>query len=326
MLRPSTERGMPALGCAARGREVTARTRSMASSMATGPTLQLMPSTSTFHSVSRAAKASGSEPSRQLPSSSIVTWATMGRTESSGFDVAAGQHGLVQFFDVAEGFEHQQIDAALDQGRDLFAERRARLFKRSLAQRFNANAQRADRSGDPNVETLGCFASHVSAGQIDVAHAIGQAVPRQAKAVRAESIGFDNLGAGLQVIVVHGADQLRLRQVQLVIAAVDENALGIEKRPHGSVTEHGRLLQTFNKVLWHLLENTRSSGIIESLSDCGIESLKVKGSWIFNASVSKCLNDSMPFLPPQFFLCYNPCSRIQVIIRHEVGVPGLKKS
>ena len=28
---------------------------------------------------------------------------------------------------------------------------------------------------------------------------------------------------------------------------------------------------------------------------------------------------------PPFCLCYNPCSRIQVIIRHEVGVPGLKR-
>ena len=27
-----------------------------------------------------------------------------------------------------------------------------------------------------------------------------------------------------------------------------------------------------------------------------------------------------------FFLCYNPYSCIQVIIRHEVGVPGLKKA
>ena len=50
MLRPSTERGMPALGCAESGAVVTARTRSMASSMATGPTLQLQPTTSAPHS------------------------------------------------------------------------------------------------------------------------------------------------------------------------------------------------------------------------------------------------------------------------------------
>ena len=46
MFRPSTERGMPAFGCAASGRVVTARTRSIASSIATGPMLQLQPMTS----------------------------------------------------------------------------------------------------------------------------------------------------------------------------------------------------------------------------------------------------------------------------------------
>ena len=78
MLRPSTERGMPALGCAASGKVVTARTRSIASSMATGPMLQLQPMTSAPQSASLAAKVSGSDPSRQLDSSSTVTEATMG--------------------------------------------------------------------------------------------------------------------------------------------------------------------------------------------------------------------------------------------------------
>ena len=75
-----------------------------------------------------------------------------------------------------------------------------------FSQRFDANAQRAHRSSNPNIETLGCFASQVNARHINVAHAIRQGVPRQAKAVRAESIGFDNLGPGLQIIVVDGED------------------------------------------------------------------------------------------------------------------------
>ena len=83
---------------------------------------------------------------------------------------------------------------------------------------------------------------HASPGQIDIADAIGQAVPRQTEAVCAEGVGFDDLSAGLQIVVVDGADELRLRQVQLVVAAVDEDAPGIEKRPHGSITEHGSLL------------------------------------------------------------------------------------
>jgi hypothetical protein len=57
--------------------------------------------------------------------------------------------------------------------------------------------------------------------------------------------------------MVHGVDQLRLRDVQLVIAAVDEDPLGVKKRAHGSIAEHGRLLQAFDEVLGHSLKDTR---------------------------------------------------------------------
>jgi prevent-host-death family protein len=96
---------------------------------------------------------------------------------------------------------------------------------------------------------------------IDVADAIRQAVAGQAEAVSAESIGLDNLGTGLKIIMMNAANQLWLRQVQLVIAAVDEDALGVEERSHGSVTEHGRLFQAVKKVLRHCLEDTRRQGI-----------------------------------------------------------------
>ena len=69
---------MPAFGCAANGKVVTARTRSMASSMATGPMLQLQPITSAPQSANFAAKFSGFDPSRQFESSSTVTDATTG--------------------------------------------------------------------------------------------------------------------------------------------------------------------------------------------------------------------------------------------------------
>ena len=64
--------------------------------------------------------------------------------------------------------------------------------------------------------------------------------------------------------MVDGADQLGLRQVEFVIAAVDEDALGVKKRAHGSVAEHGRLLQAFDKVLRHLIENTRWDEVFAS--------------------------------------------------------------
>lgn len=83
MFRPSTERGIPALGCAEMGAVVAARKRSIASSIATGPTLQLQPMTSAPHSWIRGPKTSGVEPSRQVASSSTVTCAITGIAGSS---------------------------------------------------------------------------------------------------------------------------------------------------------------------------------------------------------------------------------------------------
>ena len=65
------------------GSLVKRRTCSMASNIATGPTLQLQPTTSAPHSVNLAVKVSGVEPSRQLPSSSMVTIATTGMFAST---------------------------------------------------------------------------------------------------------------------------------------------------------------------------------------------------------------------------------------------------
>ena len=261
MLRPSTDRGMPAFGCAARGREVTARTRSIAFQHRHRPHTAI--DAEYVHLPFRQPRRKGLGVGA-VEAVAVFVDRDLGDEGKLRIHVAASQHGLVQLFEVAEGFEHQQIDAAFDERRGLFAKRRTRLVERSLAQRFDANAQRSHRSRNPGIETLGRLPSQANARHIDVAHAVHQAVPRQAKAVRAESVGFDDLGARLQIIVVDVADQLRLRQVQLVIAAVDEDALGIEQRPHGSIAEHRRLLQTFQKILRHLLEDTRSRRVSAS--------------------------------------------------------------
>ena len=162
----------------------------------------------------------------------------------------------MQLFDVAEGLKHQQIHAPLDQGGDLFAKRRARFLKRNLAQWLNADSQGTDRSGHPDIETLGCIVRPLGARQVDVAHTVGQAVSAQAKGVRAEGVGLNDLGASLQILAVDAADQFRLREVQLVIASIDEHALGIEQRAHGAIAQHGRLLQALDQIPSHRFENT----------------------------------------------------------------------
>ncbi len=97
----------------------------------------------------------GAEPSRQLPSSSMVTWATTGRC---GIHLASGQNRLMQLFQIAEGLQDEQVDAFFIQGGNLLAEGVPGFVERNLAQRLDADAQRTDGAGDQGVETLGSLA------------------------------------------------------------------------------------------------------------------------------------------------------------------------
>ena len=95
---------------------------------------------------------------RAVEAVSVFVDGDVGHHRNLGIHVARRQNRLVQFFDVAEGLQHQQVNAAFDQGGDLFAEGGAGFLERGLAQRFNADPERTDRSGDPDVEALGRFA------------------------------------------------------------------------------------------------------------------------------------------------------------------------
>jgi hypothetical protein len=70
-------------------------------------------------------------------------------------------------------------------------------------------------------------------------------------AVRAERVGFDDVGAGADVFLMDLGDQIRLGDVQRVEALVDEDALRIEHRPHRAVTDEDALIQRVHKWLQH---------------------------------------------------------------------------
>src|SRR5882762_9526007 len=53
------------------------------------------------------------------------------------------------------------------------------------------------------------------------------------------------------------ANQVRLREVQLVVATINEDALGIEDCAHSAVTEEGGIFKTSKKVSTHSNQNTR---------------------------------------------------------------------
>ena len=131
--------------------------------MATGPTLQLQPMTSAPQLSIRGVKLSGVEPSRQLPSSSMVTWATTGIL---GFTSRAARIAWCSSSTIAKGFQHQQVNAAFDQGCDLLAEGGASFVEGGLAQRLDAHSQRSHRAGHPDVKALGRFLARLTPARL----------------------------------------------------------------------------------------------------------------------------------------------------------------
>ena len=77
------------------------------------------------------------------------------------------------------------------------------------------------------------------AGRVDFGHFAAQAMPGQPEAVGAKGIGFKNLCAGLEILFVNREDQAGVGEVQLVVAAVDGDAAGVEHGAHRAVGEHG---------------------------------------------------------------------------------------
>jgi hypothetical protein len=97
----------------------------------------------------------------------------------------------------------------------------------------------------------------LSALEIDVVHSIGKTMAGQTKAVCPECVGFDNVSTRLHVFVMDAADEVGLGQVQLVVAAVDEDALAIQQCAHRAIAEHGTVLQPGNQINGHYVENTK---------------------------------------------------------------------
>src|SRR5438874_1059323 len=95
--------------------------------------------------------------------------------------VTRGQQRLMEFLDVAERLQNDEIDAAFDQSSDLFAECGAGIFERRLAERLDTDAKRTYRPTDPPIEALGCLTGEPGSGKIYFVNPVGHAVPGQTK-------------------------------------------------------------------------------------------------------------------------------------------------
>ncbi len=109
------------------------------------------------------------------------------------------------------------------------------LGQGDLAQRLNADAQRTHRPGHQRIEALGRLAGQARALTVDVGQLVHTSVLGQTKRIGAEGVCFNDLGPGVQVFLMDAADEIGLRDIQLVVAAVDEDTLGVQQGAHGAV-------------------------------------------------------------------------------------------
>ncbi len=170
-------------------------------------------------------------------------------------DAADRGDGGADLGQVAERFQHEEVDAAGEQRLGLFAEVGLGFVPSGLAPRLDADAQRTDRAGDVRLPA-GRRLGQPRPFEVDIAQLVGQAEAAQLDAVGAEGVRLDDIGPGPDVIPVHLGDLAGLGQVQRIKAPVDEHALRIEHRPHGAVAHEDAFVDGFEKWL-HSERNQR---------------------------------------------------------------------
>ncbi len=235
-------------------RSVTRAIASTVSSMAAGPTEQFTPMT---------IRARPLEVGRERLDGRAVEAAAVLlrrhlRDDGQRRDAAHGANRREDLVQVAKRLEHEEIDAAFDQRLGLLAERRLGLLDGRAAPRLDAE-RRAGRSIRPPTPRLRAAVRAIArALRVDETHGVGQAEVGQLEPVGAERVRLDDVGARAHVLRVHLGDQIRLREVQLVEAAVEEDALGVQHRPHRAVTDEHALFEGVEEPLHrNLLGNAR---------------------------------------------------------------------
>ncbi len=193
------------MGCAESLTVATCAIRSIVSSIAAGPTLQFSPTTCAPRYSSAGTNDSGAAPSRLLPSSSVVTCATIGQIA----DAPHRANRRANLVDVAERLEHEQVHAPLDERARLFAKELLGLVNAGLAPRLDADAERANRARHIRMLARG-VPREPRTLQVDRVHLVRQAERAEFDSVRAERVRLDDVGAGAHVGLMHLGDEIRL--------------------------------------------------------------------------------------------------------------------
>ena len=202
---------------------------------------------------SSGANRSGGVPSRLLPSS-------LGRHLRDDRQVAHAAHGRdrrADLVEVAERLEDEQVDAAVDQRRRLFAEVGLGLVHAESC----PTARSGCRAGPMAPATYACSRAAWRAIRapcdVDLVELVGEAEGAELDPVRAEGVRLEHVRAGPHVLAVHLGHDVRLSEVQRVEAPVEEDALRVQHRPHRAVAYQHAGLDRLEKGLHYRRAATR---------------------------------------------------------------------
>ena len=246
---------MPALGMAAMGRVVALRIASTAVRTVAGPVEQFTPMA---FGAPLGEQRRGLLRRRAVEAIAVVVDRDHDEHGQFGRGFLRRGQRLASFVQSRHGFDDEHVDAGGHQGADLFDECSAGLVEPGLAQRLEAHAQRSDRAGHPGfagllvLEMGHGLLRQLDAGGIDLGHLAGQSMARQAESIGAEGVGFENFRAGLQIVFVDGKNQVGVGKIQLVVAAVDEDAARVKHGAHGAVGKNRPAAEDVGKA-WHSL-------------------------------------------------------------------------
>ena len=167
------------------------------------------------------------------------------------------QNRLMHFVQRGHCLQHKKVNAAFGERANLFGKRRSRFLERNFAERLNLHSDRAHRAGHICLrgllvpDLIRCLPRNFCAGDIHIMNFVLQSVPLQPKSIATEGIGLDNLRARLQIFLMDGANQIRLRQVQFVVTTVDKHTAFVQHGAHGAVAQNASCLEQFTQAVWH---------------------------------------------------------------------------
>ena len=199
-----------------------------------------------------------------------------------------GEDGRLGVQRIEDGLDDQQIGTAVDQTVGRLQVRGDQLVVGNVARTRVVDVRRdrrrargrADGAGDVagfvrGAELVGGLARQGGAGVVELVGQLVHVVIGQRHRVRVERVGLQDVGAGLQVLAVDALDDLRLRQVQQVVVALQRarplpepvaavpvlvGAVALDRGAHRAVDHHDAPAQRGGQFIGAIGADVRRKG------------------------------------------------------------------